>query len=310
MVIAQIQKMVQKQLRKYLKPEKRIATEALIRLFHFADYVLPETIKEKITEHCDELVDCYCTWRKTDGDKDIMEIYYEAEPLTHGYLHGLINVMLGEWLMGDVYNHGKLSYLFDMIRDYALDFVFEADCYIVLKQCPQWFAKYYDYFPDINEAELKTNANIHRGLHPELFIGLLKERITNQGINCYFSHNGMWYNSKTETIISNALDSEDCLYFPNAGVRINRLNNAGVKLEKINKQVDFLVCHNGNWGILECDGGIHHTSAAKDHARDDMFNAHKFWFIRRYPASQCYEKPNETVRHFLKRMEEFYANRK
>lgn len=123
--------------------------------------------------------------------------------------------------------------------------------------------------------------------------------ISNQGTGAPILHNGMRYRSKTETFISNALDSEGCLFYPNARCRV----------QKENKESDFLICYKGNWGILEVDGEIWHTSAAKDHARDDMFNAHGFWFIRRYPSKRCYDKPNEVVREFLQRMEQFYSQR-
>lgn len=116
------------------------------------------------------------------------------------------------------------------------------------------------------------------------------------------NHNGNGYRSKTEIKISDALESEGCLFYPNNACRIKDNNG-----QYINKESDFLICHKGNWGILEVDGEMWHTSAAKDHARDDLFNAHGIWFIKHYPASECWESPNKVVRHFLSRMEQFYA---
>lgn len=66
------------------------------------------------------------------------------------------------------------------------------------------------------------------------------------------------------------------------------------------REVDFLVCHHGQWGILEVDGP-HHTADA-DTWRDDRFQEHGIRVFR-YDAKQCYQQPKQVVQEFLSRLE-------
>ena len=50
---------------------------------------------------------------------------------------------------------------------------------------------------------------------------------------------------------------------------------------------------------MECDGETYHQSAAKDHARDMVWNANGIWFIKRFPSDECYSTPEKVVDMFL-----------
>lgn len=120
-----------------------------------------------------------------------------------------------------------------------------------------------------------------------------KSSFTNQGLGAPLEWNGLRFRSKSEMKIAQALDKRKVLYFPNARGRL--LDN----YQRVNKEADFLICFQGCWGILECDGETYHQSAAKDHARDMVWNANGIWFIKRFPSDECYSTPEKVVDMFL-----------
>lgn len=123
----------------------------------------------------------------------------------------------------------------------------------------------------------------------------------NQGLGAIYQWNGLNFRSKSEIKIAEALDNRGVLYFPNARGRLS------LNYKRVNREADFLVCHEGRWGILECDGEAYHQSAADDHARDLLWNAQGIWFIKRFSSNECFSKPAEIVDLFLEMLKLFYA---
>jgi very-short-patch-repair endonuclease len=86
------------------------------------------------------------------------------------------------------------------------------------------------------------------------------------------------------------------------------------------REIDFLVCSRGKWGILECDGEIWHLvnsikkgkfpSAASDHKRDNDFNRHGQWFIKRFTAEDCEKTPHKVARQFLDMLHKFHEDQR
>jgi hypothetical protein len=75
------------------------------------------------------------------------------------------------------------------------------------------------------------------------------------GTNEPILHNGLYYRSKSEVRIAEALEKvEGVLFFPNSGSMSH-----GVQ-----KEPDFLVIYRGKVGILEVDGPTHAGRAADD----------------------------------------------
>lgn len=83
------------------------------------------------------------------------------------------------------------------------------------------------------------------------------------------------------------------------------------------REVDFLVCSRGKWGILECDGILHilnsikkgqMPSAALNHKRDNDFNRHGLWFIKRFTDEECKKNPRKVVRQFLDMLHKFHED--
>jgi uncharacterized protein YjbI with pentapeptide repeats/very-short-patch-repair endonuclease len=141
-----------------------------------------------------------------------------------------------------------------------------------------------------------------------------KRLIANQGIKAKKSltWEGMRFRSKPEREIAKVLDEMAIMFFPLPSGRV--MTEEGMKT----REVDFLVCSRGKWGILECDGGLWHTfnsitkgqipSAALDHKRDNDFNRHGQWFIKRFTDEECKENPHKVVRQFLDMLHKFHED--
>jgi very-short-patch-repair endonuclease len=66
---------------------------------------------------------------------------------------------------------------------------------------------------------------------------------------------------------------------------------------------DFVVCHRGNWGILEIDGSSHEGRKAHDTEKDRLYHAHSISVVRRYTEEQAREHPEVIVAEFLRDIE-------
>lgn len=105
--------------------------------------------------------------------------------------------------------------------------------------------------------------------------------------------NNLRFRSESEKRIAAVLDRAGVLFFPNCMARLNTTEG------RRNREPDFLICHEGRWGILEVDGPDFHPSAAKDHERDRLFRAHGVRLIEHFPANSCFETPDAVVKRFL-----------
>ena len=120
----------------------------------------------------------------------------------------------------------------------------------------------------------------------------------NQGVRADASdHFTMWkglrFRSKVETRIAEALERRAVLYFPLPAARL------GTRNERQTREPDFLVCHNGRWGILEVDGPWHTGRPADDHSRDRLFRNHCLQVTEHYNADECFENADKVVDGFL-----------
>ncbi|MFA7418164.1 MAG: hypothetical protein WCZ90_00660 [Melioribacteraceae bacterium] len=109
-------------------------------------------------------------------------------------------------------------------------------------------------------------------------------------------YDGLRFRSKTEIKVYDELKKRDVLFFANSTAI---LGNKGIKREP-----DFLICQNGNWGILEVMGDQYHTgaNAMKDHDRARLFKDYGLFFIEFYDAVKCYNYPDKVVADFLLRL--------
>jgi uncharacterized protein YjbI with pentapeptide repeats len=141
-----------------------------------------------------------------------------------------------------------------------------------------------------------------------------KRLVTNQGYSAKkkLTWNRLRFRSEPELEIAKVLDEMGIMYFPNASGRV--MSDKGMTT----REVDFLICWRGKWGILECDSEILHLvnsikkgklpSAASDHKRDNDFNRHGQWFIKRFTAEECRKNSHQVVTQFLDMLHKFHED--
>lgn len=107
--------------------------------------------------------------------------------------------------------------------------------------------------------------------------------------------NNLRFRSESEIKIAQALDRHGAMFFPNCKGRLSTAEG------RKNREADFLVCHEGKWGILEVDGEPFHppTRTAQDHERDRLFRAHGVRVVEHFDAEECYTQADVVVQRFL-----------
>ena len=120
------------------------------------------------------------------------------------------------------------------------------------------------------------------------------ENENNQGIESnreegIYHWNDLRFHSQEQVKIAEALDRTNTLFFPNSKARLT--TPAG----RQNQEPDFLIFHQGKWGILE----ISHPDTEKDETRDRLFASHGISIIHYCDANRCREEPDRIVQEFL-----------
>ena len=85
------------------------------------------------------------------------------------------------------------------------------------------------------------------------------------------------------------------LFLPNCLARLTTAEG------RKNKEPDFVICHQGRWGILEVDGEPYHppSRTVDDHKRDRDFRAYGIKVVEHYDARECFQEPDRVVKQFL-----------
>ena len=124
-----------------------------------------------------------------------------------------------------------------------------------------------------------------------------QEQTSNQ--NPYIKQPAVWNgmkfdpNSPGEVAIAKALDRLGVIYLPNCLVRTGEPGSRQTLFP------DFLICHEGKWGILEVDGQMYHKgSATQDYERMRKLISYIKHFDR-YPAKRCMDEPDTVVKEFI-----------
>lgn len=103
--------------------------------------------------------------------------------------------------------------------------------------------------------------------------------------------------SHSEVKVAKALDRNGILFLADPKIRLDTENH------RQTREVDFLIQHNGRWGILEVDGPHHQHSTEADQWRDARLSQHGLLVVR-FPADLCYRQPEVVVESFLKQLAE------
>ena len=106
-------------------------------------------------------------------------------------------------------------------------------------------------------------------------------------------YNEMKFASRSEIRIAQELETQKILFFPlPLAVRSDTGN-----FYDDHREVDFLICNDGTWGILEVS--YHPDRYEKDAEKDSWFKKSGILCIQHYSAERCYEFPKEVVDEFL-----------
>lgn len=112
----------------------------------------------------------------------------------------------------------------------------------------------------------------------------------NKGMILY---NEASYASQSEIRIAQELEQRQVLFFPLAlAIRAD----TGVNWRD-HKEADFLVCHDGLWGILEVS--YHPDRYEKDKEKDAWWKKSGILCVEHHTAERCYEEPRKVVDEFL-----------
>jgi Pentapeptide repeats (8 copies) len=101
--------------------------------------------------------------------------------------------------------------------------------------------------------------------------------------------NDLRFHSQEQVKIAEALDRTNTLFFPNSKARLTTPSG------RQNQEPDFLIFHQGKWGILE----IWHPDTEKDETRDRLFASQGISIIHYCDANRCCEEPDRIVQEFL-----------
>lgn len=106
---------------------------------------------------------------------------------------------------------------------------------------------------------------------------------------------GMIFRSQSEIKIAKTLDHRGIFFIPPTRVRLS-----ADKDSRQSRELDFVICHEGKWGVLEVDGPFHVREL--DAERDRLLRAHGISNIQRFPAERCYREPQTVIDEFLQRL--------
>lgn len=106
-------------------------------------------------------------------------------------------------------------------------------------------------------------------------------------------YNEMKFGSKSEIRIAQELESRKVLFFPlPLAVRCETGN-----FYEDHREVDFLICTDGSWGLLEV--AYHVGRYEKDKEKDAWFKKSGILCIEHYTAEKCFNTPKLVIDEFL-----------
>jgi len=137
--------------------------------------------------------------------------------------------------------------------------------------------------------EMKSRISQFKGSNQ----GLVSQLIASRDGRPVHTWNELRYASASEITIAQELEKRKILFFPLA---------VAVRAEtgqswKDHREVDFLICNNGAWGILEV--AYHPDRYEKDSEKDHWFKKSGILCIQHYTAERCYKESPKVVDEFL-----------
>jgi hypothetical protein len=145
------------------------------------------------------------------------------------------------------------------------------------------------------EGEMKQLITQFKGSNQALVTDLLAAR---EGRPVH-TWNELKYASASEIRVAQELEKRHVLFFPLAvAVRAETGKNW-----QDHREVDFLICHNGAWGIIEVS--YHPDRYEKDAEKDLWFKKSGLLCIQHFTAERCSREPAKVVDEFLNVLRQF-----
>ena len=108
-----------------------------------------------------------------------------------------------------------------------------------------------------------------------------------------YVYNEIKFASQSEIRIAQELESKQILFFP---LPLAVRAETG-KFFEDHRELDFLICENGLWGILEVS--YHPDRFEKDSEKDKWFKKSGILCVEHYSAERCYNSSKQVVEEFL-----------
>lgn len=127
----------------------------------------------------------------------------------------------------------------------------------------------------------------------ELNQGFISEKVFAREGKEMLKYGEMKFASHSEIRIAQELENRGVLFFP---LPLAVRHETG-KVYEDHREVDFLVCLDGTFGILEI--AYHPNRYEKDKEKDAWFKKSGILCIEHYPSENCYHQPSVVVDEFL-----------
>ena len=152
------------------------------------------------------------------------------------------------------------------------------------------------------DAHVEARAQVvepYEGWREEFRSTLTGAGINNQGVNPdgtraplrYLNNN---FRTRGEIEVAKALEAANALFFPLPRAAVGVTPDARTMFE-----VDFLVCDDARWGVLEIDGASHTGRYAHDQGRDRQIGLHGVRVIQHFTEEEARTNATQVVAEFL-----------
>lgn len=129
--------------------------------------------------------------------------------------------------------------------------------------------------------------------------GVITEKVFERRGQSPHVYNEMKFGSQSEIRIAQEFEARKVLFFPlPLAVRCETGN-----FYQDHREIDFLICHDGVWGILEVS---HHVDRyEKDKEKDAWFKKSGILCVEHYTAEKCFNFPKQVTDEFLSVLAKF-----
>jgi Protein of unknown function (DUF2726) len=158
-----------------------------------------------------------------------------------------------------------------------------------------WRISYNDDWVELMADSVKSTAISRSNLKYKDPIG--------DGCNAAFEWGGMFFRSRVEVTVAEALDRRKVTFFGNPRGRFANYDISVSDRSNVNNgrfETDFLVFHAGKCMALEVDGKHHLTEfqTERDYVKDRLLLKAGIITVR-FTAKECIDRPDEVISEFL-----------